>query len=201
MSKNIVKLIGISGVATSGKDTLCNMISRYLSQQNIISKRIALADNLKNDLKDFILDKFSIDITKSTPEEKSLVRPIMVSYGKIRRSISKGTHWTQKVENDLEMLIRENIIPIITDIRYMEYPEDEYYWLKNKNGILIHISRLDLNGNLIPPANIEEKENDIKLKSMADLKLIWRTEENNDALYYEHLKFLQEIYAKLNVQI
>ena len=199
MSKNINKIIGISGVATSGKDTLCNMISRYLSQRNIISKRIALADNLKNDLRDFILDKFSIDITKSTPEEKSLVRPIMVSYGKIRRSISKGTHWTQKVEKDLERLTSENIIPIITDIRYMEYPEDEYFWLKNKNGILVHISRLDLNGNLIPPANIVEKENDIKLKEVSDLKLTWRTEENNDALYYEHLKFLEEIYGKLNV--
>ena len=199
MSKNINKIIGISGVATSGKDTLCNMISRYLSQRNIISKRIALADNLKNDLRDFILDKFSIDITKSTPEEKSLVRPIMVSYGKIRRSISKGTHWTQKVEKDLERLTSENIIPIITDIRYMEYPEDEYFWLKNKNGILVHISRLDLNGNLIPPANIEEKENYIKLKEVSDLKLTWRTEENNDALYYEHLKFLEEIYGKLNV--
>ena len=199
MSKNINKIIGISGVATSGKDTLCNMISRYLSQRNIISKRIALADNLKNDLRDFILDKFSIDITKSTPEEKSLVRPIMVSYGKIRRSISKGTHWTQKVEKDLERLTSENIIPIITDIRYMEYPEDEYFWLINKNGILVHISRLDLNGNLIPPANIEEKENDIKLKEVSDLKLTWRTEENNDALYYEHLKFLEEIYGKLNV--
>jgi len=199
MSKNINKIIGISGVATSGKDTLCNMISRYLSQKNIISKRIALADNLKNDLRDFILDKFSIDITKSTPEEKSLVRPIMVSYGKIRRSISKGTHWTQKVEKDLERLTSENIIPIITDIRYMEYPEDEYFWLKNKNGVLVHISRLDLNGNLIPPANFEEKENDVKLKEVSDLKLTWRTEENNDALYYEHLKFLEEIYAKVNV--
>jgi len=108
MQKNI-KIIGISGVATSGKDTLCNLISRYLTQKNIEAKRIALADNLKNDLKDFILDKFSIDICKSSPEEKSLIRPIMVSYGRIRRSISKGTYWTSKVESDLQNLISKNI--------------------------------------------------------------------------------------------
>jgi len=198
MQKNI-KIIGISGVATSGKDTLCNIISRYLTQKNIEAKRIALADNLKNDLKDFILDKFSIDIYKASPEEKSLIRPIMVSYGRIRRSISKGTYWTSKVENDLENLISKNITPIITDIRYMEYPEDEFFWLKNKNGILLHISRLDLNGNLIPPANIEEKENDLKLKEVADLKLTWKTEDNNDALYYQHLNFLERVYAQINI--
>jgi len=81
----------------------------------------------------------------------------------------------------------------------MEYPEDEFFWLKNKNGILLHISRLDLNGNLIPPANIEEKENDLKLKEVADLKLTWKTEDNNDALYYQHLNFLERVYAQINI--
>ena len=38
-----MKIIGISGVARSGKDTLCNLISRYLSEKNIESQRIALA--------------------------------------------------------------------------------------------------------------------------------------------------------------
>ena len=56
-----MKIKGTSGLARSGKDTLCNLISRYLSEKNIESQRIALADKLKDDLKDFLLEKFNIN--------------------------------------------------------------------------------------------------------------------------------------------
>jgi dephospho-CoA kinase len=194
-----MKIIGISGVATSGKDTLCSLIARHLSSKNIKSQRLALADNLKNDLKDFICNKFDINILEASSQEKTLIRPIMVAYGKVRRTLSKGKHWTNMLDRDIEELTNEKTVPIITDIRYMEYPEDEFFWLKSRNGILVHISRLDINGNLITPANLEEKENDIKIKEKADLKLIWETEDDTDSLYYNHLNFLKTIYEQINL--
>jgi len=192
-----MKIIGISGVATSGKDTLCNLISRYLAQKNIETKRVALADKLKEDLKDFLIEKFNVDITKPTIEEKTLVRPILVSYGKVKRNLTKGTYWTNKINSDIDDLLNNNILPIITDIRYMEYPEDEFSWLKKKSGVLIHISRLDSNDKLIPPANSEEKENDKMIKENADLSCTWKTQEDLDSLYYEHIKFLEKIYETI----
>jgi hypothetical protein len=192
-----MKIIGISGVARSGKDTLCNLISRYLSEKNIESQRIALADKLKDDLKDFLLEKFSINILSPTSEEKTLLRPILVSYGKVKRSLTKGKYWTSMLEDHLDTLKKEKVVPIITDIRYMEYPEDEFHWLKNKSGILIHISRLDNENKTIPPANTEEKQNDKRIKESADFQYVWRTEEDIDSLYYEHINFLKKIYESI----
>ena len=110
-----MKIIGISGVARSGKDTLCNLISRYLSEKNIESQRIALADKLKDDLKDFLLEKFSINILSPTPEEKTLLRPILVSYGKVKRSLTKGKYWTSMLEDHLDTLKKEKVVAIIDD--------------------------------------------------------------------------------------
>ena len=191
------KIIGITGVATSGKDTLCNLIIEFLKEKNINAKRIALADKLKEDLYLFIKEKFNINIFDLSPEQKKIIRPILVGYGMSQRSISKGTHWTKKIDSYLEELKHNNILPIITDIRYQEYPSDEYFWLKSKNGILIHISRIE-NGKEIPPANSEEERNDIRLKELADLKLSWNTEPKMCLLYDNNISFLEKIYEKIN---
>lgn len=193
-----MKIIGISGVATSGKDTLCNLISRYLSEKNISSQRIALADKLKEDLQQFLLEKFKVDIMKPSVEEKTLVRPILVSYGKVKRTLTKGTYWTAMVDEHINSLLKKKVLPIITDIRYHEYPEDEFYWLKKKDGILIHISRVGIDGKIVPPANTEEKENDKRIRDSADFTYTWKTQDDIDSLYYEHIKFLEKMYEKIN---
>lgn len=191
-----MKLIGITGVATSGKDTLCNLILEKLKSNNIDGQRLALADKLKEDLFPFIKDKFNINIFSPSSEEKTLIRPIMVSYGKIKRILSKGKHWTSLVDDYIEELISKNIVPIVTDIRYDEYPEDEYFWLKNKNGILIHIQRKNNNGEIILPANAEEATNDVRLKELSTIKYTWETESKTCVLYEKHNNLLQEIYER-----
>lgn len=192
-----MKLIGITGVATSGKDTLCNLILEKLKTNNINGQRLALADKLKEDLFPFIKEKFNINIFSPSPEEKSLVRPVLVSYGKIKRILSKGKHWTSLVDDYIAELLSKNIVPIVTDIRYDEYPEDEYFWLKNKNGILIHIERKNNNGELIPPANSEEATNDVRLKELASIKYTWETESKTCALYEKHKDLLNKIYEQI----
>ena len=189
-------MIGLTGVARSGKDTFYCILRRYLKEKNIESQRIALADNLKSELGDFVKEKFKIDLSKCDGLDKELIRPLMVAYGKCRRIQTEGKYWTGLVESKIKDFKKNNTIPIITDIRYIEYKEDEYAWLKNHNGILIHISRKLDDGTLIPPANIEEKANDNKLKAVADYSLCWETSQDVNFLYELTQKHLKNIYEK-----
>jgi len=189
-------MIGLTGVARSGKDTFYSILQKYLEEKNIKSQRIALADNLKKELGDFTKEKFKIDLNKCEGKDKELIRPLMVAYGKCRRVQTEGKYWTSLVETEVKNLKKDNIIPIITDVRYIEYKEDEYSWLKSHNGILIHISRKLDDGSLIPPANIEEKSNDNKLKAVADYSISWETCQDVNFLYELMQKQLKNIYEK-----
>lgn len=189
-------MIGLTGVARSGKDTFYSILKKYLKEKNIDANRIALADELKNELGDFVKNKFNINLNKCDGTEKELIRPLMVSYGKCRRVQTQGKYWTSLVESKVKELKKDNIMPIITDIRYIEYKEDEYSWLKAHNGILIHISRKLDDGSLVQPANIEEKSNDNKLKAVADYSISWDTCQDVNFLYELMQKHLRNIYEK-----
>jgi len=192
-------IIGITGVARSGKDTFYSILKKYLKEKGIDSQRLALADELKKELGDFVDKKFKIDLNKCDGADKELIRPLMVAYGKCRRVQTEGKYWTSLVEPKLKELKKENILPIITDIRYIEYKEDEYAWLKNHNGILIHISRKLDDGTFIPPANIEEKSNDNKLKAVADFCICWETCQDTNFLYELIQKNLRNIYDRFTI--
>jgi hypothetical protein len=190
-------MIGISGVARCGKDTFYSILKKYLEEKGIKSERLALADSLKKELNLFTKEKFKIDLFKCNDQEKELVRPLMVSYGKCRRVQSEGKYWTSELEPKIKELIKNKIIPIITDVRYIEYKDDEYSWLKSHNGILIHLSRRLDDGSLVPPANIEEKANDNKLKAGADFTICWDTCKDTNFLYELMQKNLKNIYDRL----
>jgi len=192
-------MIGLTGVARSGKDTFFSILKKYLKEKGIESQRIALADELKKELSDFVEKKFKIDLNKCEGSDKELVRPLMVAYGKCRRVQTEGKYWTSLVDSKVKELKKDNTVPVITDIRYIEYKDDEYSWLKNHNGILIHISRKLDDGSLVPPANIEEKSNDNKLKAVADYSVCWETCQDVNFLYelmQKHLKNIHEKYLQ-----
>lgn len=190
------KMIGLTGVARSGKDTFYSILKKYLEEKGIKSQRLAFADALKNELYDFTKDKFKIDLLNCAPENKEIVRPLMVAYGKCRRIQTDGKYWTNIIQPEVNKLISKNIVPIVTDVRYIEYKEDEYSWIKSHNGILIHISRKLDDGSIIPPANIEEKSNDNKLKAVADYSLCWETCQDVNFLYELMQKHFKNIYEK-----
>lgn len=189
-------MIGITGVARSGKDTFYIILKKFFKQKGIESERIALADELKGELGDFVEKKFKINLNKCDGSDKELIRPLMVAYGKCRRVQTDGKYWTLMVDPKIKELKTKNIIPIITDIRYIEYKEDEYAWLKKHNGILIHISRKLEDGSFVPPANIEEKSNDTKLKAVSDFTISWETCQDTNALYELTIKNLEKIYDR-----
>lgn len=166
------QVIGISGVAGSGKDTLFSLLS--LRNPNV--KRFALADILKKELSPFIKDLYEIDIFNCSREQKNLVRPILVEHGKIRRTLTNGTYWTSKLTeaiNEFISLSPQNVA-IVTDVRYAEYEEDELFWLKKVlNGHLIHITMTLGKGEKLQPPNKEEEINDPVLRKFSDLRIIW----------------------------
>ena len=169
-------VVGCAGNATCGKDTFANLLIKRLSEKGITAKRYALADALKSDLYFFLKQNFDIDIFDCTLEQKNLVRPILVEYGRAKRIQTKGTFWTNLVEEK----IKQDRLPVavVSDVRYWIYPDiDELPWLKNKlNGVLVYIDRYDnIDGKrrYTAPPNHDELENNPKLKKAADWHIDW----------------------------
>ena len=205
------KMIALSGVARSGKDTFCKLLIEILSERGIKARRYSFADELKNDLNSFFKDRMGVSIWSCSPDEKELLRPMLVEYGKYWRIKSNGTHWTSKVLKKIQSdTAEERILPIITDVRYSVYEFDEADWVKKNNGVLIHIERYtneifrgdskygsdffypcpNIQKIFIKPVNDEEFKNDPIIKSIADFKFEWETNNNEVQLKKEIEIFL-----------
>lgn len=162
-------VIGIGGLAGSGKDTFFKILAKKMN-----FKRYALADKLKLEIREKLRKDYNIDILNCTREEKDRIRFELVNFGKDKRASSKGRHWIQILEREI-LPLKENIC--ITDIRYDEYSHDEAFWLQSQmGGILVHVSIFDIvNGNKVFPSalNDEEAQNDPRLKKKADYIIEW----------------------------
>ena len=172
------KILGLSGVAGSGKDLFFELLNSKINNL----KRYALADKLKEDVFDFCIQQYDIDPLKCSRDEKNMVRPFLVSHGNIKRKISNGRHWinglTKIIQEDLaDGLIKSTDVICITDVRYGEFKKDEVYWLKNElGGSLVHISKYRMKNKkrrYHPPANLAETVNDPRLVESADYKIKW----------------------------
>ena len=174
MTKKVVtKVIGLSGVAQSGKDTFCASAIRLLKTQDVKAVRVSFADALKGDVDSFLLDRVGISAFTTDIEEKTLIRDFLVAYGtKLMRQINNRC-WIESVEPIIKKNISQDIITIVTDIRY----KNEMSWVQEElGGKCMHLTRTLPNGNnKAQPANEEEERNDPILKSMADIQLNWAT--------------------------
>ena len=164
-------IIGISGVARSGKDSLANNLVMIFETLGIKAKRYAFADELKREVQSFLMQKTGLDSFTQDDEQKKMVRPFLVAYGtNIRRALNKNC-WI----DTLKEFISKDEIAIISDVRY----ENEADWIQ-ENGFLIHLARVAKSGEFIQPANIEEAENDPILQKKANLSYVWQTVEGNE---------------------
>jgi len=167
-------MIGLSGIAGSGKDLFCRLLLKEIK-----GTRIALADPLKEETRGFILQKYGIDILNCSLEEKNKVRDFLVFYGGIKRYETKGTYWTGKAQKKADA---SKHTAVVTDVRYSEYENDEVSWLKKQNkGVLVHIRKyceLETFGPQVKriyftPPNEDEVRNDPKLLEKADYCVEW----------------------------
>lgn len=169
-------LIGLSGVAKSGKDTLCEFLIKEFKNQGIEAKRYSIADIIRDNLKDVLVRDLGIDPYNCSPSDKELIRPLMVEYGLAIREKTNGLGFTQKV---LEKIKSDgNILPIVTDIRYDEFEEDEVQWVKSNGGKLVHVSKLYSDSTKAQPANELEERNDPKIYLKSDFKMVWWDSES-----------------------
>jgi hypothetical protein len=171
-----MKIFGISGVARSGKDKFADLAIQFFESKGIKAQKFALANQLKIDLHDFVFKNFGFSIFSASPQQKELIRPLMVAYGCAMRAKSNGTHWYNLLENQ----IRESAadIAIVTDVRFAEYEKDEVWWVtKHLKSKLIHLTRYDSSGNVVLPPNAEETINDCKIQNVADYHVKWKTDE------------------------
>ena len=81
-----MNIIAIAGNATCGKDTLYRVLYNELEAVTKV-KRIAFADALKDDVREFLLDKTGIDsFTEKTEEkEKRCCKPKMTAFETVRQ--------------------------------------------------------------------------------------------------------------------
>jgi hypothetical protein len=177
-----VLYIGIAGVARSGKDSLAleieNLIKSYKGNKIY---RTSLAQPLKEDCKDFISQYLDLNVFTDSNEEKAIFREFLVWYGKVKRQQTEGKYWTNLLDERVEKFQPD--VCIVPDIRYQQYEQDEVSWLKAKpNNILIHLQRVAINGEIVPPANMDETINDSIIQNSADYKILWPTftDENKE---------------------
>ena len=166
-------VVGISGVARSGKNLLCDLLRESLRVKGITSKQFALATELKNDCKEFLQNKCNMDVWTDITQDKSRFRDFLVWYGSLKRQQSNGRYWIEKLNSRLESYSGD--VAFITDVRYDSYNKDEFYWItEEKQGVVIHLKRI-INNMYVEPANDHEKFNDRKIQRKSDINIVWRT--------------------------
>ena len=159
-----MRLVGISGLARSGKDSIYLKCEPILKNMGYSVKRVAFADCLKSECDELLSKYTGISAFTENTEEKEIIRPLLVTYGThIRRKLNKNC-WIDKIDEMVKNFISENIITFVTDVRF----ENEIDWIHDLGGLSVHISR-----DGITPPNEEELKNDPRLKQLSSLKLHW----------------------------
>jgi hypothetical protein len=129
-------MILISGFKRSGKDTLCN----YILEFNSNAKRYAFADALKQQIRNFALEQYNIDILNCNDKDKEIIRPLLIAHGEIRRKLNP-LYWVENVYHSILKDIQENnkLVPVISDIRYAN--EAEFFLSRFSNSVLVEVRR------------------------------------------------------------
>ena len=130
-------VIGISGVAGSGKDTFANLIGCKLKELNAKVKFLSFAERLKWEVKDVSSKLYDIDPTNCSRDEKTLIRPLLLAHGAIMRDKTKGRYWIDSIKHKID----SKKINIITDVRFSEYSCDEVFWIKNEMIIILELPK------------------------------------------------------------
>jgi hypothetical protein len=162
------KVIGVAGVARSGKDTAGYFIQELLYERNKeISKQCGFADLLKKDLDKFCREQFGFTSFTKKDHQKEMIRPLLVAYGTHVCRRQDENHWINKMKPTVDFFTSAGHNVIITDVRY----ENEIDWIqKELGGTCIFVSRKGIRA-----ANEEERKECPLLKTKADTLVSWPT--------------------------
>jgi hypothetical protein len=182
-------VVGVSGVARSGKNLFCDMIIKELANQGYTAKQFALANALKRDCENFLKNQCDLDVYTDNTHQKTLFREFLVWYGDLRRKQTNGRHWIETMDDTISQYTGD--VALISDVRYAHYANDELTWVTHEHeGLLIHLRRyeksssavIEADGTIkfdyVKPPNEHERINDPKLREGAHFQLDWPTVEN-----------------------
>jgi hypothetical protein len=202
IDKNILdffKVVGVSGLAGSGKDLFYSLCKKELELKKRNCCSVSIAGQLKKDIDPTIQEIHNFSLFDCDRNQKNLVRDHLVFYGAVKRNKTKGRHWIRLAEKTIQTIylncITQSIkkpILFITDVRYDEYPKDEVHWIREElQGILVHVKRYNTEIILDPlyglptghykkiyqnAPNLMERINDPKLQKSADCLIEWQTQ-------------------------
>jgi hypothetical protein len=199
MSKKLI--IGISGFATSGKDTCASLVHSYLGGAGLKSKTFSFANALKQDIDNFCTQKIGISSFTKDPLLKSKIRPILISYGQIQRSLSNGTYWIYKVNPQIDEFFNlGGNVAIIPDLRFKEFEYDELDYIRSfDKSILVNVERVD-NNSKIEAAHLSESEFYNILYNESDIKISWESSSDLNYLNSKISNLLKLINLKLDIK-
>ena len=161
-------MIGIGGLARSGKDTLAKNLSEVIERDwGCEVKIFSFAQELKSQMDEFLIKNYGISAFTEDTEEKNIIRDLLVCHGETMKKFYEKTVWADividKIDSD-----PERFFPIISDVRF----DFEAERVQDQGGSVIHISKI---GNK-PPNEIEAK-NDPLVSKVADLNHTWPSYE------------------------
>ena len=159
-------MIGIGGLARSGKDTLASNLKEIIKEDWEIDVKIfSFAWPIKCQLNDLLESYYHLSPFTEDTEEKKIIRPILVAHGEQMKQRFGKDIWLKELLGTIyEDLRYKNFFPIISDIRF----DFEAEAIKNENGQVIHITK---EGNE-PPNEIEALNSPLVAKE-ADLNHTW----------------------------
>lgn len=180
-------IIGVSGFARCGKNTLAEILSEYSSHLGLNAKLFSFAYSLRQDLNSFCKEKFGISAFTEDTVDKNKIRSILIAYGQSQRSLSEGSYWWKKLMPEINSFFSSGgNIAVISDLRFKEYELDEVDFIRSyANSLIITLNRTGEDGKLIAPAHESESKNLPQIASMADLNLTWKTvsKEQNSIIF------------------
>ena len=175
-------VIGISGFARSGKDTLASILGSRLTTAGLAVKILSFAFSLKGDIDDFCKSKIGISAFSEETDLKSKIRPILIAYGACQRQISGGKYWLNKLKPEIDRFFENGgDVVIVPDLRFKEYEFDEFDLIKSySQSTIFTVSKVLPCGSLNPPAHESESKNFPFFLENSDLNLTWSS-SNNEA--------------------
>lgn len=185
-------MIGISGLARSGKDTLAKNLADIIKLNlGLEVKILSFADRIKDQMKDVISKNYNIDPYTENTKEKEIIRDILVSHGETMKKIYGPTIWADLIIEDIKKS-KNKFFPIISDVRF----DFEAEKVKENDGLVIHISKM---GNK-PPNEIEAK-NDPLVQKVADICHCWpEYEPDNMEECKDHAYILWQMFNQFSEQ-
>lgn len=178
-------IIGISGFARSGKDTLAKHIKKQLQNQGFSVSLFSFARALKQDIDEFCSSRFGISSFCEDSSQKEKIRPMLIAYGNCQRNITNGAYWINKVKPQVDSFFSGGgDFAIISDLRFKEFDYDEYDFFRSyPRNLIFTVSLINEDGSSNRAAHESEEKSFPFFLSNSDFNLKWNKTSDQNYLF------------------